>query len=171
MKSRIVLLFTVADIHRNTCINGGKMSSFLFVVFKAIDSHHRRCEMDLCPSLWSQGVCACVFVCVSVGVLAGGMCIVYVWLYKHTREFQWLFFLWNRSLKRDYEQLYQWLELSYAHTKYKPILLRIFSDLCFLCHVKTVTGVSPKAKNTDHCLPIDLTVFIVPALWDNTRTL
>lgn len=45
------------------------------------------------------------------------------------------------------------------------------SDLCFLCHVKTVTGVSPKAK---HCITvfslfISLYLSIVASRWDEAH--
>lgn len=46
-----------------------------------------------------------------------------------------------------------------AHTE--PILLSIFSDLYFLCHVKTVTGVSPKAKTMYHCLLLYLCIYLL----------
>lgn len=63
--------------------------------------------------------------------------------------------------KGGYEQLCQQQELCYAHTKHKPILLSISCDLYFPCHVKTVTGVSPKAKTLYHCLPIYLCIYLL----------
>lgn len=62
--------------------------------------------------------------------------------------------------EKDFEHVCQQYVLGYAHTNRKQILLSIYSDLYFLCHVKTVTGVSPKAKTVYHCLPLYLTVFI-----------
>jgi len=71
----------------------------------------------------------------------------------------------KKALKNVSMQLCQQYELSYAHTKHNPILLSISSDLFFLCHVKTVTGVSPQAQTLYRCLPLYLTVFIY-YLWD-----
>lgn len=43
------------------------------------------------------------------------------------------------------------------------------ADLCFRCHVKTVTGVSPQAKTLYHCLSFDLSVSIY-CLWHKEGT-
>lgn len=112
--------------------------------------------------MWKGPLPKLMIICgaVCVGVLAGGvsMCVI---IQACSLASVFVCIRNNRSLKKGgYEQLCQQQELSYAHTKHKPILLSIFSDLYSLCHVKTVTGVSPKARTLYHCLPLYLSVFI-----------
>lgn len=124
----------------------GKMRSVLSAVCKPIDLHKRRCERHLCPRFWSSlALCVCV-----------GVCIVQA----RSHASAWLFLCVHGITEAISDELCRQWELSYAHTEHKPILLSILSDLCFLCHVKTVTGVSPKANTLYHCLPLYLSVLI-----------
>ena len=123
----------------------GKMRSVLSAVCKPIDLHKRRCEKHLCPRVWSS-LALCVCVCRSVFCASAIACIcltVFVCAWNNRGD------IW-RTVSAMGAQL----------CTHKPILLSILSDPCFLCHVKTVTGVSPKAKTLYHCLPLYLSALI-----------
>lgn len=131
-------VFCFSDIHRNTCINDREHGGWGALLLKSIDSEMRK------------GPFAPAY-----DHLCGSLCVCDQTNLPPLNLHAWFVYMCD-----------SWAAVSAigarlcTHTKRRPVLLSILSDLCFLCHVKTVTGVLPEAKTLYHCLPLYLSVFI-----------